>query len=141
MAKICFDCGKNLTFIDPKIDLKRLRKVAALNGYTDKMITRMNDDDVICVGCSDKLDKKVEEQKLEETVSRNKNILPSQKLSSSGVMADKEIPTKGNPMSPTPKSKPYVQPSTETTTVTSLTTITDLIQGVAFSASSAIFFK
>jgi len=102
MGKTCFDCGKNLSFIDPKIDLKRLKKVAEINGYTDKMITRMNTDDVICIDCSNKLDKKVEEQKLEALIRSNSNpTLPSNKH----TLPSKKSTTKKKDVLPTSTTK------------------------------------
>ena len=76
MGKTCFDCGKKLSFVDAKVGLKRLRSL----GYSDKIITRMNNDDVVCTDCSAKLAQKEVDLKLEATIRSNSNpTLPSHK--------------------------------------------------------------
>ncbi len=74
MGKTCFDCGKKLSFVDVKIDLKRLRSL----GYSDKIVKRMNNDDVVCNDCSNKLAQKEEDKKSEALIRTKSNpTLPS----------------------------------------------------------------
>jgi hypothetical protein len=98
MGKSCFDCGKKLSFVDAKVDLKRLRSL----GYSDKIIVKMTNDDVVCVECSNKLAQKEEDRKLEAIIRSNTNpTLPS----NNQTLPTKKSISKKTDVSPTSTKK------------------------------------
>ncbi len=54
MGKTCFDCGKKLGFGDVKISGSDMQKNKSKCGFTDELIERMTEKDVLCVDCKQK---------------------------------------------------------------------------------------